>query len=418
MIRLYSAKYLLPDSSGALASTALVEEGGRIQAVGPLAQLQQQYPAAQQVDYGEAVILPAFINAHTHLELSLYPQWAADAGVKSDACSFVDWILRLIQVKRGIKPAALTEAVTEGLALSLQAGTAAVGDVLSRYEAREAYSGSPLRGRVFLESLGQDPGVTRSAYKKLKTALAEPHDALLGLGVSPHSPYTIRPQYMEQLFALCRNSHLPCTTHIAESAAECDFLNMGNGELVERLYTEVNWHQFAPPARRLRPLEYLDRQGGLFADQLLVHGVQFDDDEIALLAKSAATLVLCPRSNAQLQVGTAPVAALKQAGVRLALGTDSLASNASLSIWDELAFASEAYAGALSPAELFDIATRGGAEALGLTGQLGSLAPGLRCSFQVVAAPQVARDQLLETLVRSGRSEPVDTLVLDGVDVL
>jgi len=418
VITLYTAEYLLPDASGPLTEMALVEEGGRIREIGPLVELQLRYPDARLVDLGPAVILPAFVNAHTHLELSLYPQWAATIGISSEPCAFVDWILRLIRVKRSIQPEQLDEAVSEGLKLCLQSGTGAIGDILSRYEARVAYRETPLRGRLYLESLGQDPGVTRNARKRLDKILKEQGSYPLELGISPHSPYTIRPRYMRELFSLCREKRLPCSTHIAESPEESDFLNLGNGELVERLYTEVNWHQFAPPARRTTPVDFLEEQGGLFAEQLLVHGVQLTAEEIDKLAASGATLALCPRSNAQLQVGPAPVAVLKKAGVRLALGTDSLASNQSLSLWDELAFAAEAYAETFSAAELFELATLNGANALGLQGQLGSLQPGMRCSFQVVEAPDVASDQLLETLVRSGRTEPVKALILDGLSVL
>lgn len=418
MVTLYTATHLLPDSQGVCPGLALAEEGGRIITLAPLAQLQVRYPQARLVDFGAALILPAFMNAHTHLELSLYPQWATAAGVESKSTSFVDWILRLIRVKRSIKPQALGDAVAAGINLCLQSGTAAVGDILSRYEVRGLYREAPLRGRVYLETLGQDQTVIRAARERLDTVLRNEEDFPLELGVSPHSPYTIRPQYMSELYQRCRDERIPCATHIAESPEEIDFLHMGNGDIVERFYTEINWHQYAPPARRMRPLDFINERGGLFADHLLIHGVQLSAAEIEKLAASAATLVLCPRSNAWLQVGTAPVAALKKAGVKLALGTDSLASNSSLSLWDELAFASQVYGETFTPAELFELATQGGARALGLQGQLGALEPGLRCSFQVVEPPDMAADKMLESLVRNGRQKPVKALILDGHCVL
>jgi aminodeoxyfutalosine deaminase len=141
---------------------------------------------------------------------------------------------------------------------------------------------------------------------------------------------------------------------------------------------------------------------------------------VALIAASGAAVVLCPRSNARLGVGHAPAGLYHRAGVPLALGTDSLASNDSLSLWDELGAAARAYAGQLSPAELLAIATLGGARALGLQGEMGALTPGWGCHFQVVegrgAPPDIT--QLAEYLCREGHRAALRSLVLSGSEAL
>lgn len=419
MPTIYCARHLLYAQAPALDGGALLEQEGRIVALGSLSEMKKSAPGARVVDFGEAVLLPAFINAHTHLELSHYPAWASVAGVSSAPTNFVDWILRLIKVKRSVNPEMMNGAIRDGLRLCLESGTAAIGDILSWFGGCATYAGTPLRGRIFLESLGQDLALTQKLYQKLDAVLQQQKIGNFELGVSPHSPYTIRPKYMSQLFERCRRDHLACSTHIAESTAEIDFLDAADGELIEKLYAAVNWHQYRPEARNLRPIEYLDERGGLFPDQLLVHGVQLDNYEISAIAAVGAQLVLCPRSNTHLQVGTAPVARLKQAGVGLALGTDGLASNQSLSLWDELAFAAGVYSDALSADELLALATSGGARALGLQGQLGELKPGMRCSFQVIRREGPLRTQtLVETLVNDGQGQKVETLVLDGLSVL
>lgn len=419
MATIYSAKYLLYSNVPPIEGGALLEEDGRIVEVGTLKELAKNAPTVQIVNFGDAVLLPAFINAHTHLELSLYPEWASSAGVGAAPSSFVDWMLRLIMVKRSIKPTLMSGAIETGIRMCLESGTAAVGDILSWFEGRRAYHDTPLRGRIFLEALGQDVALTQRLYKKLDNVLKEQGAGAFEFGISPHSPYTIRPKYMNQLFERCRDDQLACSIHIAESSAELDFLDKGDGELVERFYSFVNWHQYRPKARHMRPVEYLTDRGGLFENQLLVHGVQLNENEINAIADAGSQLVLCPRSNARLQVGTAPVKKLKQAGVPLSLGTDSLASNHSLSIWDELAFAADVYADTFSAAELFALATTGGARALGLQSQLGELKAGLRCSFQVIDCEKRFESQdLIETLVREGQGQKVESLILDGVSVL
>lgn len=418
MPKIYTARYLLQADGRLLENAALLEDHGRILRIDQPATLQRQAPAAKWVDYPDALILPAFINAHTHLELSHYPQWASAAGVMNDSCNFVDWILRLVKVKRSLKPDHLCAAVSHGLQLSLQAGTAALGDILSNFEAGKRYAESPLCGRVFLETLGQDRELTQLLYKKLDKQLKKGKIGQFEQGLSPHSPYTIRPNYMHQLYRRCHTEGVACCTHIAESTAEIDFLDTGGGELVERFYTTINWHQYRPPARHIRPLDFLQQHGGLFAGHLLVHGVQLTPPEMDTIASQGATLVLCPRSNAHLQVGTAPVAILKKAGVKLALGTDSLASNQSLSLWDEMAFAAQVYENVLGPRELLALATTDGAAALGLKGQLGDLQPGFRCSFQVVRPASFSPpDLLLEQLIREGQGIRPEAVVLDGIEV-
>ncbi len=415
MALIHTAKYLLAASGSPLEGGALLEDQGRIVEVGSLKQLQKSAPLVEIVDYGAAVLLPAFINAHTHLELSHYPAWASAAGVGSAPCSFVDWILRLIQVKRSIQHEAMHAAIKSGIRMSLEAGSAAVGDILSWYDGRSAFAETPLTGRIFLESLGQDVGVTQQQFKRLSKVLKEQGSGRFEFGLSPHSPYTIRPQYLRQLFEHAQQQQLGCTIHIAESPAELAFLDNGDGELIERLYSAVNWYQHRPEPRHLRPIEYLAEHGGLFKDQLLVHGVQLVDSEIDAIAAAGAQLVLCPRSNAQLRVGTAPVAKFKKAGVKLALGTDSLASNRSLSLWDELAFAAEVYSDSFSAQELLGLATTGGAAALGLQTQLGNLQPGLKASFQVIPlTEQLKPHKLIETLIHTGEGRQPQALILDG----
>ena len=117
---------------------------------------------------------------------------------------------------------------------------------------------------------------------------------------------------------------------------------------------------------------------------MLVHGVHLNADEIEILAEKKMWLTLCPRSNATLNVGKAPAGQLHQAGVKLALGTDSLASCDSLSVWDEMAFAHSWFAGELDAPALFAMATQGGAEALGLENSIGSLETGKSASFQIL----------------------------------
>ncbi len=413
--RIYSARYLYPGRGPAVEGGALLDCDGKIAAVGTLKELKRQNPAVEVTDFGESLLVPVLVNAHTHLELTDYPQWAEEVGETDDPSGFVDWILRLIRVKRPLKAQLYQQSVATGIEKSIAAGTGAVGDILSHYPSRKAYQGSLLRGVLFLESLGQDPGVIQRVKAGLTAVLKERQAGQLPFGISPHSPYSISSNYLAYLYKLCQDENFRCATHLAESAAEVEFIEKSRGELITGLYLNVGWETLIPKAANCTPTEYIQQRGGLFPQNLLVHGVQLTSAEIKLLAEQGMALALCPRSNERLNVGKAPAGELLRAGVRLCLGTDSLASNTTLSIWDEMAFAADWFAGELDAPTLFQLATTGGAEVLGLADELGSLSVGKESSFQVLQLRKpVPTRELADYLVAPGRTEEITQVYLQG----
>lgn len=393
----------------------MLNRDGQIAAVGTLAEIRNSYPGVEVVDFGEAILVPLLVNAHTHLELTDYPAWAAKAGETDAPKDFVDWILRLIRVKRRLNRKLFEKSVAAGIERLIRSGTGAVGDILSHYPSRTAYRKSPLLGTLFLESLGQDPAVIQRIRKGLESVLSEERIGQIELGLSPHSPYSISATYLSSLYKKCRNEGLRCTTHLAESQAEVEFIENSSGELVTGLYLTIGWESLVPWPAECSPTEYLRRRGGLFPQNLLVHGVHLTSADIELLAEAGMHLALCPRSNARLNVGKAPVAGLLKAGVKLALGTDSLASNDSLSLWDEMAFAADWFDGQLDAPTLFRMATLGGADALGVDSELGSLSVGKQGSFQVLRPEtKVALRDLNDYFIAPGRTEEVEQVFVRG----
>ncbi len=415
--KLYRVRYLVPIAAESIEDGALLVKGGRIAAVGRFSALRRE--DADIVDFGDAVLLPPLVNAHTHLELTHYPRWQALVGETAIPGSFVDWILQVIRVKRQLEPGRFSPSLQEGIRLSLESGTGAVGDILSSFPARTAYAGSPLKGRLYYETLGRDPAVNRKLLRAIGQLLDDGRIGSLASGISPHSPYTLSAEYLEEIFEFARRRGVPVAIHLAESADEVAFLQAADGPLARVLYPFVGWREMLPPPARRSPVAYLDERGGLRAGSLLIHGVQVTAEDVGRLARSGASVVLCPRSNARLGVGRAPVEWYLEQGVPLALGTDSLASCDSLSLWDEIAFARNWFAGRLSPSQLLTMATRNGAAALGLGGEMGELAANRGAHFQVlVPASLPAAAELEEFLCSPGRSAEVSALYLDGREVL
>jgi cytosine/adenosine deaminase-related metal-dependent hydrolase len=406
-MKIFRARYLLPIASPAVEDGALLVVDGRIVAVGAHAGLLAAHPGAALVDFGETVILPPLVNAHTHLELTDFPQWAEAAGEALEPGDFVDWILRLVRVRRTVAAAAVEASLAHGLRQSLAAGTGAVGDILTTLAALPAYAGTPLSGRVFAEVLGVDAQRVAARLTEIAGCLDRSPGPDLAWGLSPHAPYTLTEATLGQAGAFAQQHRLPLVMHWAETTAELAFMTAGEGPIAERLYPTAGWTLPAdPPA--------LESFGGL-----LVHGAHIDNAQIDGIARTGQGVVLCPRSNSLFGGTRAPVAALRRAGVPLALGTDSRASSPSLSVWDELAFARSWLAGALDPQGWLELATIGGARALGLAGEMGRLAPGLPASFQVLAVPPGATAATLaEALCAEGHRTPPRSLLLRGENVL
>jgi cytosine/adenosine deaminase-related metal-dependent hydrolase len=249
--------------------------------------------------------------------------------------------------------------------------------------------------------------------------LDEKRAGQLKLGIAPHSPYSVSEKYLAHIFDFARRRKVPTTLHLAESREETSFVSDSCGPMTDQLYPFVGWESLVPPPSRRSPVAFVEACGGLVPSCLLAHGVQVDQTDADRLARSGATVVCCPRSNARLGVGKAPVALYRKAGVPLALGTDSLASCDSLSVWDEMAFAHNWFQGELSPAELLTMATINGARALGVAADQGELKPGLGCNFQVLTPAALPPFADLEAfLCAPGRSAEVSSLFLDAWDML
>lgn len=416
---LYRARYLLPISHPPLENGALLAVGGRIAAVDTFRALTAARPEATVVDFGDAVLLPPMVNVHTHLELTAFADWAAETAEPQSPQNFVDWILWLVRVRRDVSAEQLRTSLVAGLRDSLAAGTGAVGDILTGLGSVTAYQSSPMLGRVFAEVLGQDLAVVDERLAVIAGLTRQPPGPSLDWGLSPHAPYTLSADAAERVFAFANRRALQCSIHLAESEAETVFLQAGSGAIAEKLYAAARWTPAIMTTPGCSPVAAFCRQGRLRRGDLVVHGVQVDAADIDLLKQVGCSVALCPRSNAALDVGKAPVAAYLDAGVPLALGTDSLASSSSLSLWDELAFAGSWFAGAVAPRSWLEMATLGGAKALGLHGRMGELLPGRDASFQVVAPPQVnGIHDLEEALCAGGTQTRVTHLYLVEQNVL
>jgi cytosine/adenosine deaminase-related metal-dependent hydrolase len=338
--------------------------------------------AVEEIDLGDAVILPGLVNAHTHLELS----WMRD--LLPPGGSMPEWASRLIALRRTVDrdPA---EPISDAAREARAAGTSLVGDVTNTLAVYDALADSDLGGAVFREVLGfsaPNPAqLVADAQAEIETLRPL---RWLRPSVVPHAPYSVSPALFRAIAAAAGARVI--SVHLGESEEEIRFLRDGTGAWRELLGRLGAWTDaWEPPG--CGPVEYLDRLGLLSPRLLAVHGTQLKVPELARLAACGSAIVTCPRSNRWTGAGTPPVEAFYASGVRVAIGTDSLASVEDLSVFRELA-ALRPLAPHVPAARLLESATIHGAAALGFEADFGTIAPGKRADLIAVRVPRGVED--------------------------
>ena len=259
-----------------------------------------------------------------------------------------------------------------------------MGDVSNTLASSRALREQELAGIVFHELLGfRSEDASALMQEAAARVSRESVPGLLRHTIAPHAPYSVSPA----LFGLIREALLQhpsakTTVHLGESAAEIEFLEHGSGPCRASLERMGKWDaSWVPP--RSGPVEYLDRMGFLDDRVLVVHGVQFAPPELQRLAAAGATLVTCPRGNVRTGAGAPPIDEFFESGVRVAVGTDSLASVPDLNLFSELA-EMRRLAPAVPPRVLLESATINGARALGFEDDFGTIDAGKRDALVAV----------------------------------
>lgn len=410
MIR-YHARWVLPISSPPIRDGTVVELAGRIVYVGPRADA----PDGTDRDLGECALLPGLVNAHTHLELTVF------RGLLEDL-SFRDWIARLQAAKvAAMTPERFLDSARCGIAEGVRAGTTTFADTCDSGVALEAMRERGVRGIMYQEvfSPSANPEAVREAAARLADQLAR-HDKfeteLQQVGVSPHAPYTVS----DPLFALVARSGRRIAVHIAESDAEQRFVCEGEGPFADA--HRARGFPVAP--RATSPIALLEKLGMLDAHPLLIHCVRASDSDIAAIAASGSTVAHCPISNAKLGHGIAPVLEMLDAGIPVGLGSDSMAANNRMHLLEEsraAALAQRVRAArhdAISAPRALELATLGGARALALSDRVGSLEVGKEAdlaAFDLTALAGSADASPEAALVFALGAEPAKFVAVAGI---
>lgn len=371
----YHARWLLPIAAAPIAHATLVERDGRIAWLGPRADAPPHGDDEHDVDLGDAILMPGLVNAHCHLELTAMRGFL-------DGLGFREWILRLTAARRAVLDARdLLDAARLGIEEGVRAGVTTFADTGDSGAGFDAMLERDVRGICYREVFGPDPAQCEHAVAELRQRFLEMRareTPRVRAGVSPHAPYTVSDSLYRATSALARELSAPVAVHIAESALESALVAEASGAFADGLRKRDI--AIAPRARS--PIALLDALGVLDVDPLLIHCVRVDDADIHTIAEARCAVAHCPASNARLGHGIAPVVEFLAASIDVGLGTDSVASNDRMDLLDEarqamlFAAARGHDARSLPATRALELATLGGARALRLDAEVGSLEPG------------------------------------------
>jgi aminodeoxyfutalosine deaminase len=383
---IHRAAWVLPVAAPPVRDGWVAVEAGRVVACGD-GNPPSEAIAAPPFGAAGAAILPALVNAHTHLELSYM------RGLVPPAASFDTWVRGLIALRgKNLDPFApdIIHAAGAAIAEARAAGTGLIGDVSNTLATTRLLSDAAMPAHVFHEVLGfnsVDPGALVNAARRRVEGL-DVTDGFVRVSVTPHAPYSVSPALF---MAIAEHAPGALTSiHLGESPEEIHFLNHGGGPIQAALQSLGAWNpSWTPP--RCGPVEYIDKFGLLSERLLAVHGVQLSYRELAQLTAAGATLVTCPRSNHWVGVGDPPVERFYASGVRVAIGTDSLASVEDLNVFTEMA-AIRRLSSDVPARAILESATRIGAEALGFGNEFGTIEPGKRAALLAVRVPDAVED--------------------------
>jgi aminodeoxyfutalosine deaminase len=402
---IHRAKYALAEPDLLLKNAAIhVSAGGRISHIESIGSWSGIHSQAKVIDWGSSIIIPGLVNAHVHLELSSLHNKLIMFR------SFTDWISQLINYRRSWTKEDFLSSAAEGSRLSLASGTTLAGDITSSGIGWNAASGQNLRRVAFEEVLALSPDRVDFVLSQLNLLLKRgPSNPFLTHGVSPHAPYSVSPELYRRSSELVRRRRMLLATHVAETQAELQFLQNGTGEFRSFLdgigALPNNWK---PP--ELSPVLYLDNLGVLGPSCLLAHCNYLDKCSIERILKTHSSVVYCPRSHDFFGHKNHPIRQLLDSGINVALGTDSLASNYSLSMIDEMRFLFGKRKD-IKPEEIFRAATVNGAAALHYGGVLGRLRRSYWADMAVLEIPNKLESRHWASQILEGAGKCIATII-------
>jgi cytosine/adenosine deaminase-related metal-dependent hydrolase len=342
------------------------------------------------VDLGDSIILPAFVNAHCHLD------YTGLAGRLNPGLSFTDWVDQIIEVKRSMTMDEQESSWLLGAQMLMESGCGMVFNIESVPGLfSRMVKQTPLQVCPFTELIGFDDGDDERLVHLAKRELSENAQLSMVAGLAPHSPYTTTAKVLNTLAGYADQEGIPITVHVSESEDEWEMFTAGSGALFDKM---KGLGRIMGDCCFESPVQYFNHSGGAALRTLVVHANYLINEDFDFLAKPGLSVVHCPQSHSWFGYPEFEYKRLAKKGVNVCLGTDSLASSGraesafeELNMFDEMRKFKSRNPG-IDIDDILDMATYNGAKAMGLERQLGQLREGMLANFSIIPFPKHLSD--------------------------
>ena len=382
------ARYVLPMAQPPIENGAVAIEGDRIVAVGKAPEIQAAHSGPLR-DLGDRVLAPGLINAHCHLDLTRLRGEVEWRG------SFIEWALQLVAAKSLHSEKDYLSAYAMGMDQLIRSGTTTVVDITSTPAILQEILPTKLRAWWCLELIDFNRADGAKGQLAKATEFIAAHPGVRGgFGLSPHAPYTASETLYRLSSQYAREQNLLLATHLAESQEEDDMIRRGTGAMYDYF---LRVERDMSDCKRVGPTQLVSEYGALTPNCLVAHANYLTPLDTALLKQTGVHVVICPKTHRFFQRGTPLLGTLREFGINTCLGTDSMASNDTLNMLEEMQTLARMFP-RMSAQHLLEMATVNGAKALKQSGKLGRIAPDAWADL--IAAP-----------LESGGSDPYEAIV-------
>jgi aminodeoxyfutalosine deaminase len=386
---LLRAKYLLTKPDTVIDNGAVLIDDGKIKFAGRFTDVDKP-ESYEIIDLGNSAIVPGLVNAHTHLELTSLHNCISYNG------DFTDWIRQIIIAKEPWTEHEYVSSIREGITRSLEAGTTTIADINRNGLALDELRKSKIKKILFYELIDFNPYSAESTADNYMGEINSVNkDRLLSIGIFPHAPYTVSKELYRRCKVLSEELGIHIATHISETNDEIEFLTRGTGRFMSLLKDRDMLDNWSHPG--LRPIAYLSNMRILKDGWILVHCNYINEEEIDDIRMSGSSVVYCPRSHKYFGHKNHPFRKLINCGINVALGTDSLASNESLSILDEMKYLYEKHKD-VRPQNILYMGTVAGAIAFRMENKIGRLESGFDADITVIKISQETASNIYDEI--------------------
>lgn len=386
---LIKARYVLPISAPYIEDGAIVIRDDKIVAIGKASDLEKKYAGEQTYDYRLSALIPGFVDTHTHLE------YTAMRGLVDDV-PYGQWKSKLMAYEALFDQQDWIDSARLGALEALASGITTIADITQTGASGYAAQATGLRGIIYREVEGMERHLLGQVMSDALADIAAWENdfdpALLEVGIAPHSPYSCHPELFEAVRDFAADGR-PVAMHLAGSREEYQFVKYGSSMLGFDVREQYDKQAPLWLPTGVSPVRYVDQYRIYNVPRFLaIHCTQVDSEDIAILKRSQVSIAHCPRCNAKLGMGTAPIDEFLEAGLTVGLGTDSPAAANTMGMFTEMAtgmliqrsHSTRIRNRFLSARQYLKFATLDGARALGLDRRVGSLEPGKQADLVVI----------------------------------